>query len=79
MFSVFVLCSVVTLNAMYALQANMREAECARSNLAEDLSRLRMELEKVTSLLLVIKLDVVICVVAGCAGCFQQEHIVVMV
>ena len=28
----------------------MRESECARSNLAEDLSRLRMELEKVTSL-----------------------------
>lgn len=28
----------------------MREAESARSNLAEDLSRLRMELEKVTSL-----------------------------
>ena len=28
----------------------MREAECARSNLAEDLSRLRMELEKVISL-----------------------------
>ena len=32
------------------LQVNMREAECARSNLAEDLSRLRMELEKVISL-----------------------------
>lgn len=30
----------------------MREAECARSNLAEDLSRLRMELEKVTPLML---------------------------
>lgn len=33
--------------AAYALQVNMREAECARTNLAEDLSRLRMELEKV--------------------------------
>ena len=30
-------------------QVNMREAECARSNLAEDLTRLRMELEKVRS------------------------------
>ena len=31
------------------MQVNMREAECARSNLAEDLTRLRMELEKVRS------------------------------
>ncbi|KAL3149974.1 hypothetical protein ABBQ38_013330 [Trebouxia sp. C0009 RCD-2024] len=31
------------------MQVNMREAECARSNLAEDLSRLRMELEKVSA------------------------------
>ena len=35
----------------------MREAECARSNLAEDLSRLRMELEKVTSLSLLAVLQ----------------------
>lgn len=34
----------------------MREAECARSNLAEDLSRLRMELEKVVSLSLFARL-----------------------
>ena len=48
---------------MYALQANMREAECARSNLAEDLSRLRMELEKVASLKLVLSLSWMLCYV----------------
>ena len=29
------------------MQQNMRESECARSNLAQDLARLRLELEKV--------------------------------
>ena len=60
---------------MYALQANMREAECARSNLAEDLSRLRMELEKVASLMPLIGR----CAMHCCWACLQLEHIVVMV
>lgn len=31
------------------MQQNMRESECARSNLAQDLARLRLELEKVSA------------------------------
>lgn len=41
----------------------MREAECARSNLAEDLSRLRMELEKVASLVLYSHYGCMLCYV----------------
>ena len=48
---------------LLALQVNMREAECARSNLAEDLTRLRMELEKVN----IIKITLSLLVIRGSA------------